>query len=346
VRSVPLLGDPDNVTDGHPPRKEKEPAKPTWTERSVPEHVKPEAPPTAVNFEDVNALIPAADPVVQAAYKRTGMLPVRPIMNRGDSGSDALVIQKGAKQTRVLNFTVEGIHWRAGFSPEVAHTPLGQFVQDQLPPEHEVLTGTGFVLRPIEAELEAVLRDIVPAPLLKLEDEMFSNKRQLGVAYLYFIPHSSGATAGIVAWYVLTGNTRAHLLYLQTEIKRADVRILDEMLKTFRASLVARHSSDPAPRAFDFWGELAEAGERVEESYRNSALGRGEVGQRVTDVREHAEERLYNNLNSGFGRLGVWAKTLFVRVPQLVIAGTIRLLSRGAVVVIRFVDRLLARSPE
>jgi hypothetical protein len=329
------------VTDGHPPRKEKEPAKPTWTERSIPENVKPEPPPQPVDFDDVNALIPAADPVVQAAYKRTGMLPVRPIMNRGNSGTDALVIQKGAKQTRVLNFMVEGIHWRAGFSPEVGHTPLGQFVQDQLPPEHEVLTGTGFVLRPIEAELEAVLRDIVPAPLLKLEEEMFGNKRQLGMSYLYFVPHASGATAGIVAWYVLSGNTRAHLLYLQTEIKRADPRILDEMLKTFRASYVARQSTGPTPRAFDFWGELAEAGERVEQSYRNSSLGRGEVAQRVTDVREHAEERIYNQLNNGFGQVGVWAKTLFVRVPQVFVASSIKLLSRGAVIIIRLIDKLV-----
>jgi hypothetical protein len=325
-------------------RKEKEPPRPTWTERSVPEAVKP-GQTQPFDPEDFNALIPAADPVVQAAYGRTGTLPVRPIMNR-DGGTDALVIQKVAKQTRVLNFRVEGIHWRAGFAPEVGQTPLGQFHQDPHPPQREVQTGTGFVLRPVEPELELVLRDIVPPNLLKLEEDMFARQRQLAGAYLYFIPHATGAVAGMVAWYVQGQDTRAHLLYIQTEIKRADPRILDEMHKTFRASLVARAQVGNAPRPFDFWAEVRDATAQVESTLRNSSIGRGEVSRRVNDAREQAEDKLYRNISGGLGRLGSLGRTLFVRVPQVALAGSVKILSRGAVVVIRAVDRMVAPKPE
>ncbi|MDB5101560.1 MAG: hypothetical protein JWM80_5981 [Cyanobacteria bacterium RYN_339] len=338
------------MDDSRPARREtdlgKEPPKPTWTERSVPENVKPGPTNLPYDPENINVLIPAADTVVQAGYGRTGMLPVRPVMNRGDGGTDALVIQKVAKQTRVLNFRVEGIHWRAGFAPEVGQTPLAQYYQDAKPPAREVQTGTGFVLRPVEPELEAVLRDIIPPNLLKLEEDMFGRKRSLGGAYLYFIPHAGGAAAGMVAWYIQAPDMRAHLVYIQTEIKKADPRILDEMHKTFRASLVARDQVGSTPRPFDFWTELRDATEQVESTLRQSSLGNGEVAKRVSDAREVAEDKLFRNINSGLGRLAKLGHTVFVRVPQLALAGSVKVLSRGAVVVIRAVDRLVAPKPE
>lgn len=330
------------MSDGSPPRKDKEPAKPTWTERAIPATVKPEPPPQPFDPGDTNALIPAADTVVKAAYGRTGMLPVRPVMNRGDGGTDALVIQKGAKQTRVLNFRVEGIHWRAGFAPEVGQTPLGQYVQDLIPPDREIQTGTGFVFRPVEADLESVLRDIVPISLLKLEEEMFGRTRELGRAYLYYIPHANGATAGMVAWYTLHPLGKAHLVYLQTEIKRADVRILDEMYKTFKASFVARGQAPSTTRPVSFWQELADATTTVEVTLRQSALGRGEVKQRVMDARNQVEDKLYHGINKNLGRVGDLGLKVFVELPQVALARVVRVGGRWLVRAINAADRLIA----
>jgi hypothetical protein len=145
---------------------------------------------------------------------------------------------------------------------------------------------------------------------------------------------------------VASPDARAHLLYIQTEIKRADPRILDEMHKTFRASLVARNQVGATPRPFDFWAEVRDATAQVESTLRNSSIGRGEVAKRVNDAREQAEDKLYRNINDGFGRLGSLGHTVFVRVPQLAFVGSVKVLSRVAVRAIRIADRMVAPKPE
>lgn len=332
------------MDDGHPPPHKKEPPKPTWTERAVPEVVKPGQPTRPLQDDDWNALVPAADPIVQAAYGRTGHLPVRPVMNRGEGAADALVIQRAAKQARVLAFEVEGIRWRAGFAPEIAQTPLNQYLRVTVPPEQEFQAGNGFILRPVDGALDGVLRDIVPPPLLALAAEMFGRFRELGRTYLYFIPLADGATVGIVSWYLDMVGGKAHLLYLQTEVKRADPRILDEMLKTFRASLVSLQQEGPVSRPFDFWEEVQDATSQVETSLRNSAFGRNSGGVKglVADARKSAENSLYRNITNAFVRAGDLARILFVRLPQLLLAGTVRIGSRLVVGIIEWVDRIVS----
>lgn len=332
------------MEDGRQPPKKDQP-KPTWTERSVPETVRPGPPTRPLTDEDWNTLVPAADAVVKSAYGRTGLLPVRPLMNRGDVAADALLIQKSAKQARVLNFVVEHIHWRAGFAPEIGQTPLNQYVDAIVPPDHPMHAGTGFELRPATGDYERVLRDIIPPALLRLEEEMFGRGRELAAFYLYYIPHGAGATAGALAWYHATPTGKSHLVYLQTEIKRADPRILDEMEKTFSASLVAVRSNGPIPRPFDFWEEIREARAEVQSTLRNSTFSRnaGGVRQLVSSARDQAENSLANGLNRTFdGAFGL-ARVAFVRLPQFAVATVLRGVSTAAVATIRAVDKFLEK---
>jgi hypothetical protein len=312
---------------------------PTWTERAVPETVRL-AKTRPLNPDDVNELVPAADNIVKAAYGRTGALPVRPVMNRGDQAADALVIQKGAKQTRVLNFEVEGVHWRAGFAPDISVTPLNQNMPSPLPPDREVTTGNGFVMRPVEAPLEAVLRDLVPAKLLAVGEQMYGPQRELAGMYLYYIPQPVGASVGILAWFLPATMGGPHLLYLQTEIKKAQPRVIDDMHKTFKASLVARQSQGPTPKHFDFWQELQLATTQVEATLKNSSLARSSADMkgRVSAARNQAESTLYNGVNAGINSISGLASFVFVQLPQILLANLIRGVSRAIIAVINSAD--------
>ncbi len=332
------------MDDGRQPPKKEQP-KPTWTERSVPEQVRPGPPTRPLTDDDWNTLVPAADAIVKSAYGRTGMLPVRPLMSRGDVAADALLIQKSAKQARVLNFVVEGIHWRAGFAPEIGQTPLSQYVDAIVPPEHPLQSGTGFELRPHPTEFERVLRDIIPPALLRLEEDMFGRGAELAAFYLYYIPHGSGAMAGAFAWYLATPTGKSHVIYLQTEVKRADPRILDEMEKTFSASLVAVRANGTIPRPFDFWEEVRDATAEVQSTLRNSSFGRNAGGMRqvVSSARNQAEDSLANGISRTFARLGGVGRIAFVRLPQFALATVLRGVSGVAIATIRTIDGILAR---
>ncbi|HEY9722531.1 MAG TPA: hypothetical protein V6D47_10970 [Oscillatoriaceae cyanobacterium] len=329
------------------PPKKKEPKLPTWTEQSVPERVRP-GQTHPLESSDIDGLLPAADPVVKAGYGRSGTLPTRPLLNREGDGTDALVIQRGTRHTRVLNFEAEGVHWRAGFAHEPVQTPIGQYLPSPLPPETELQPGNGFVLRPVENALEVVLRDMLPRRLGALEEEMFGHKRDLGHTYLYFIPQPSGATVGMIAWYLAGPSSKAHLVYLQTDVRKADTRLLDEMLKTFRASLAARQEPGASLRSFDFWAELREASVMVESTLRNSSIARNsaEVKQRVSAARDRAESRLYQGLTGSIEVAGVALAFLAVRVPQMAIAGLVRGGSRAIVWAVKAVDGLLGGKRE
>lgn len=323
----------------------KDQPKPTWTERAVPETVKPTSVTRHLTDDDWNTLVPASDAIVNSAYGRTGILPVRPLMSRGDVAADSLVIQKSAKQARVLNFVVENIHWRGGFAPEIGQTPLNQYIDGVAPPEVAVQGANGFVMRPASPEFDRVLRDIVPPALLRLEDEMFGRGREIGGFYLYFIPHATGAAAGAIAWYAPSATGKQHLLYLQTEVKRADARILDEMEKTFNASLVAVRSHGPIPRPFDFWEEIRDATAEVQASIKQSTWGRNAGGVReiLDGARSQAENTLQHRLTGVYNRVARFTQVAFVRLPQFAVATMLRGISQAAVKIIQAVDRLLER---
>lgn len=316
--------------------------KPSWTERSVPEPVRPGQ--TRPLNPDEEALVPAADPIVQAAYKRTGTSQIRPLMDR-EGQTDALVIQKTAKQVRVINYDVVGVHWRAGFAPEVGQTPLSQYVPANVPPDKEMQAGNGFILRPVETHLEDVLRELIPANFLQLEEEMFGRLRELGGVYMYFIPQPKGALVGIVCWYLTGPAAKTHLLYLQTEVQKADARILDEMHKSFKASHAARTSHGPAPRPLDFWQEIQLATTQVEATIKNSSFSKNsaEVKDKVRAARFQAESTMHRSLDSGLARLASGLRFTFIQLPQILLAGLVRAGAAGIIAAVKGLDRAVAK---
>ncbi|MEB3196971.1 MAG: hypothetical protein VKP62_07175 [Candidatus Sericytochromatia bacterium] len=320
--------------------------KPTWTEQAGTDTPKPQSATRPLSPGELEGMVPAADQIVKSAYGRTGVLPVRPLMSRGDRGTDALVIQKAAKEARVLNFVVDGIHWRAGFAPALSQTPIGRHLHEaQSPPEGLVKQAGGFELRPAPETFERVLRDIIPPPLLQEEERMFGHHRQLLGFRLYYIPQGQAALAGACVWYADTPTGKAHHLYLQTEIKRADPRILDEMNKTFAASAVVVEKKAAAPRAFDFWRELRDAQSEVRASLDESTLARNAEAtrQRVSRLKNRTEESLYRNILTGLARLNALGTALFVTLPLWLTARGVKAASGGVIWLVAFVDRALAR---
>ncbi|MEB3330015.1 MAG: hypothetical protein VKQ33_12350 [Candidatus Sericytochromatia bacterium] len=332
------------MDDGNKPSDDR--PRPTWTGHGEPDRpVRPGPPTRPLEPGDLDGLVPAADGVVTSAYGRTGVLPVRPMMQRGDGQTDALVIQRATREARVLNFTVDAIQWRAGFAPELGQTPVGRHVRVLEPPRAAVQDPTGFELRPGPVEHEQVLRDIIPRPLLQQEAIMFGQGQAAAAFYLYYIPSGKTAVAGACVAYAASPLGRAHVLYLQTEIKKADPRILDEMAKTFAASAVALAAQAPGAPPFDFWRELREAQAEVRQTLQTSALGRnaGAVKERVSQAREQAEDRLYNVLMRTFDQLGAWARALVVGLPLRVIAALVRLATAAFVRLVQGVDQGVTR---
>ncbi|MEB3285410.1 MAG: hypothetical protein VKN33_09010 [Candidatus Sericytochromatia bacterium] len=321
----------------------RQPAKSGRTER--PNDARVSGPPTRpLNTQDVDALVPAADAIVKSAYGRTGALPVRPLIDRGDT--DALVIQKAAKEARVLNFSVDGVHWRAGFALEVSQTPVGRHLsKDSLPTEAEK-SPTGFQIRPAPTTQEKVLRDIIPSMLLQEEERMFGRGREILGFYLYYIPHGTTAVAGACAFYRETPTGKAHSLYLQTEVKRADPRILDEMAKTFAASAVIVEERGEPRKNFNFWNELHDARSEVRATLKESSISRNAdvVKQRVHHARNAAENRVYYALSDGLEMIANLVKVVFTEWPLRLLAGVLRVGSHLIIRAIRGVDRGLEKA--
>lgn len=298
--------------------------------------------------EDPNALVPAADPIVQAAYARstnglpilsasaTGFLPMPPMGE--ESPSDALVIRREAKDARVVSFRAEGVHWKAGFAPEPALTPLGQHLAGAPFPAGELKAGTGFSIRRTDTALEAVLRDILPGTLKAAEASRFGKARApLGV-YVYYLPHGTGAAVGACVVYDVGPGARAHLVYLQTDVKRADQRVLLELEQTFRAALAMRGAARPArAEAFDFWGEIRQASLEFEAELRASPLLKRteEAGREWRAARARAEYGLDRALRGALGGIGNGLAFVLVSLPQRLVAGLVRGASGIAVGLLR-----------
>jgi hypothetical protein len=119
---------------------------------------------------------------------------------------------------------------------------------------------------------------------------------------------------------------------------------MDDMHKTFRASLVAREAQGPSNRPFDFWQELQLASSQVEATLKNSSLAKSSADMRgrVTAARNTAENQLYNGLNGAFNSMGSLATVLFVQLPQVAVANLIRGVSRAIIAVITVADRAVA----
>jgi hypothetical protein len=260
--------------------------------------------------------------------------------------SETLVIQKAAKEARVLNFSVDGVHWRAGFALELSQTPVGRHLPNSPLPTGPLKSPTGFEVRPAPVAHERVLRDIIPAVLLQEEERMFGRGREISGFCLYYIPHGNSAVAGACAWYKETPTCKAHSMYLQTEIKRADPRILDEMAKTFAASAVIVAERGEPHKPFDFWHELQDARSEVQASLKDSAITRNAdvMKQRVSQARNQAEDRVYQGLMGAMEGVANVFQAVFVVFPLWLLANFLRVGSALIVRVIRGVDRSLERA--
>lgn len=324
------------------PKRPKAP----WPGAALPEAVKPG--PIASPEEGPEAydrLVPAADAIVAAAYGRTREGWSRTPKRRSHSG-DVLELAPGDQRARALDFRVEGIAWRAGASPNLGQCPPGLVLGLVAPPNAPVLGAMGAELRPVEAELVAVLRDLVPPNLLAACESSFGRAKGTVHAALYYLPQDKRAIAGMLAWYEGgPAGPKPHVIYLQTEVQRADARILDEMHATFRASLIARAQYAEAPRPFDFWEEVEEATAEVGASWRATWLD-GPVpalaGQ-AKGVWAQAERLLERVLGQAAEPTLARVRFATVELPQRALAWAVRRVARGLVWAL---DALRRRFPE
>lgn len=254
------------------PRKPRR--RPQDAEAPQPFAPRPPRPPSPHELEDLQ--LAPGDPFVRAAYDRVAKTTAQLGGSLGGavadaSGNDALMLRKLSKRSRVLTFQVMGIVWKAGFAKELHQTPAGAGLKLQALPAQE-LREAGHVLRPVEPELEAVLRELIPAALLEAADKMYGLMRVLTGLSLYLVPRDDGAVAGIVATFGDSPTSRRHALYLQTHLRRADPAVLDQILATFRQALPKTELSKQGPDRKDFWQELERSLYQVKATYRTSAL--------------------------------------------------------------------------
>lgn len=216
------------------------------------------------------------DPYIQAAYQRVNKTTAQlnsalgPAV-RDAEGNDALMIQKLAKRSRVVTFTVQGIVWKAGFCKELGQSPVGGAFPFPMLPMQEVAQA-GALLRPVDPALELIFKDLIPRALMEADEKMYGLTRVLVAIAMYFVPREDGAVCGIIAQYGDTPTSRSHYMFLQTAIRKADPRVLDQMLQTFQAALPRVQESHSQPRTGDFWQELERSLYQVRATYRTSAL--------------------------------------------------------------------------
>ncbi len=286
------------------------------------------------------------DSVVQAAYARTGrgttfLGPTAGRPGVADDGTDALMLRKVAKRSRSLTFIVQGIMWRAGFSPDIAQTPLGQATPFRKILDTETVAPTGGILRPVAHTYELVFRELIPRPLLDQCDQMFGLVRKLERIAFFYFPAGEGATAGVVAQYLEQPASRAHVLYLQTNIKNASPTVLEQIQRTFEAAVPRAIQAAKEATPGDFWQELDRSLYQVTATLKNSVLGGGTRAattqlQKSAKQAGHQVERaagVIDAVNKGFDAAAA--------VPARVGVGVVRGFTRAIVGAIEGLDKLL-----
>lgn len=313
-----------------------------------PRPVTPPRPPVPRNPDDLEDLkLAPGDPFIQAAYQRVGKTTAQlggglGAALRDADGTDALMIHKLAKRSRVMSFQVQGIVWKAGFCKELQQAPLGAALRISELPIHDIQEN-GAIVRPVPASLELIFRELLPSALLDASDKMYGLTRVLMGVCLYFIPRDAGAVAGIVAQYGDSPTSRSHTMYLQTALRRADARVLDQILLTFEAALPRAQEATVAHARTDFWQELERNLYQVRATYRTSALHEG-------------SEKVKSQLATGLKKTGNGVEKAFSAVDQvgermewalnLPVHGLISMmqgLSNALVWTIQALDRLMRR---
>ena len=276
------------------PRKQRHrPSAESETPRIVVPSVKPPKPPNPNDLEDMR--LAPGDPVIKAAYdrvgKKTGVLTgTLGAAIQDVDGSDALMIHKLAKRSRVMTFQVQGIIWKAGFSKQLIQTPMGAALNlNDLPKQEFKAAGT--IIKPVEPSLEAVLRELIPSVLVAAGNKMYGHTRELLHLSLFMVPREDGAITGMIAHYGDGPTSRSHYLYLQTSVRRADPIILEQVHQTFVAALPMTQKTVTPTTPRDFWQELERSLYQVKATYRTSALHEG-------------KENLKAQLTAGFQKTG------------------------------------------
>lgn len=327
-----------------PPRNPRFPARPE--DGDLPPRVTPAPPRTGpINPDDLYDLqLGPGDPYVRAAFNRIGRpAPGGTAALRDSDGTDSLMIAKTAKRSRAMNFTVQGIVWKAGFAKELEQTPLGQASRWKVLPPQAVAEPAGAILRHVDPGIEQVFRELIPPALLDAGDRMYGIVRKLVQITIFYFPRDEGATAGVMAHYGDGPAARSHYLYLQTNIKKADPAVLDQILQTFQLAVPKAEAQGPKAKPVDFWQELDRSLYQIRATYQTSALHQNSTKAKAQATRglKVAGDRLENAL-SVFDRLEqgiIWLAALPVRG----LIGLTRGVTRFMVNVIQASDRMFRR---
>ena len=313
---------------------------------ALPRRVTPQNVSRPIDPEEVyDMTLGPGDSVVQAAYNRTSrnttfLSPAAARLGEGE-GTDALMLRKVAKRSRSLTFTVQGIMWRAGFAPDMSQTPLGQSSPFRRIGETETNAPNGAILRPVPTLFEMVFKELIPRPLLDQCDQMYGMVRKLeGIAFYYF-PAGEGATAGAMARYLEQPASRAHVLYLQTNIKNASPTVLDQIQKTFEMAVPRAQEAAKEATPGDFWHEIDRAAYQVTATFKNSVLGAGtraatnqlQRGAKQAGTAVDKSASVIDAVNRGFDAAAA--------VPAKVGVGVVRGFTRAIVGAIEGLDKLL-----
>ncbi len=272
------------------------PGTPQDPKNPLPQRVVPQRRTTPFDPDEIYDMkLGPGDSAVQAAYARTGkgttfLAPPPALRATGPQteSNDALMIARRARRARSLTFTVQGIMWRAGFAPDMAQTPVGQSTPFRRLSETEISSPSGAILRPCDAAFEMVFRELIPRPLIEQADQMFGMIRKLERISLYYFPTGEGATAGIMAQYAQQTASRAHVLYLQTNIRQAVPAVLEQIQRTFSAAVPRAVEAAKHPAAGSFWQELDKAAYQLSATFKNSALG-GNTRAATTTIKKQAK---------------------------------------------------------
>lgn len=327
-----------------PPRNPRFPQRPE--DGDLPPRVTPPAPRTGpINPDDLYDMqLGPGDPYVRAAFNRIQRQnPGGSAALRDTDGTDSLMIAKTAKRSRALNFTVQGIVWKAGFAKELEQTPLGQAARWKVLPPQAVSEPGGAILRFVDPSIEQVFRELIPPALLDAGDRMYGIVRKLTQIAIFYFPRDEGATAGVIAHYGDGPAARSHYLYLQTNIKKADPAVLDQILMTFQMAIPKAEAQGQKPKPVDFWQEFERSLYQIRATYQTSALHQNssKAKAQASQGLKKAGDKLENAL-SGFDRMEqglIWLASLPVRG---LIAFT-RGLTRFMVGIIQASDRLFRR---
>lgn len=327
-----------------PPRNPRHPQRPE--DGDLPPRVTPPAPRTGpINPDDLYDMqLGPGDPYVRAAFSRIQRQnPGGSAALRDTDGTDALMIAKSAKRSRSLNFTVQGIVWKAGFAKELEQTPLGQATRWKVLPPQNFSEPNLAILRYVDTGIEQVFRELIPPALLDAADRMYGLIRKLNQISIFYFPRDEGATAGVIAHYGDAPAARSHYLYLQTNIKKADPAVLDQILMTFQMAIPKAEAQGQKPKPVDFWQEFERSLYQIRATYQTSALHQNSVKAKAqaTQSLKKAGDRLENAL-SVVDRLEafiIW----FASLPVRGLIALTRGLTGFLVGLIQATDRLFRR---